>query len=139
MYASLISAGASTLLDLVKSATSSSSAAAANTAAPAFPDDTATPSTTPASTVSPVNAAGDTGAKVSDAVHKLFVDLQAGTDATGGTPPTGTDGRSLRKAVGAAHPHGAHAAHGHANPLSTVAAYAKTQALGTSAATALAA
>ncbi len=138
MYASLISAGASTLFDLVKSATSSSSATAANTAAPAFPDDASTtiPTTTKAN---PVNAAGDTGSKVSDAVRNLFVDLQAGTDAAAPTGTVGKDVGALRKAAGAGHGSGVHGAHGHANPLSALTAYAKTQALNTSTATALAA
>ena len=149
MYASLITAGASALYDLYKSATSkagSTDAASSSTAS----DQSA------ATTASSVSAAGSTstsGSKFSDALNKLFTDIQASTTGAASTNTVANDLHGLSKGLNAAGAHGhrhgpksvndgqAASVDGSSSPFgglaSSLVAYAKTQSLGASASTSL--
>jgi len=135
MYASLISAGASQLYDLYKSVTASRSST------PDPSPDASTPA--PASTGA-VNGPSGSGASLSSALQKLFVDLQAGTSSTASpADPTSTvanDPQTVSHGLKASgHHHGHHPAGPPAandgsapsgNLASSLLAYTKSQSLG---------
>lgn len=156
MYASLVTAGASALYDLYKSATSKtgSTDAASSTAS----DQSSATSSTDASSIGAVGGTSTSGSKFSDALNKLFTDIQSST--TGGANATSNvadDLQSLSKGLKTAGAHGGRHQHGTASAgdaqsastdgssssspfqglASSLVAYAKTQSLGASTSTSL--
>lgn len=161
MYASLVTAGASALYDLYKSATSKtgSTDAASSTAS----DQSSATSSTDASTIGAVGSTSTSGSKFSDALNKLFTDIQSSTTGTANaTSNVADDLQSLSKGLKTGGAHGGHHHHGAApaddaqsadaqsastdgsstsSPFqglaSSLVAYAKTQSLGASTSTSL--
>ncbi len=133
MYASLISAGASTLYDLYKSATSSSKSSATSSV---DPTSTGTADTDGTSQVKPTGS----GSSFSSAIQKLLVDFQAGTSASGASTTSASDPHSLSTGLKTGGHHAATASSS-ASPFQNLAtslsAYAKTQNLSASASTSL--
>lgn len=111
MYASLISAGVSQLYDLYKSVTDSSGTSGASFKPPP-PDDSS--GTSDSSSTGPVNSTSTSGGGLSDALHKLFTDLQSGSASTAtSTDATDTvagDLQSVFKQLKGAGEHGHHKA-----------------------------
>ena len=111
MYASLISAGVSQLSDLYASVTGKSSTS--STSPTSFDPSSSTSSVSPTSAV---NSTSSSGSKFSDALQKLFTDLQASASGStnastsGSTDPTSTIAGDLKSLFGAkgAHGHGHH-------------------------------
>lgn len=113
MYASLVSAGASALYDLYKSATDSTKTSSTSSTTAAFPStssgSTSATGSTDASTIGAVGSTSTSGSRFSDALQKLFTDLQASTTAsTDQTSTVANDLQSLSKGLKSGGNHGHH-------------------------------
>lgn len=152
MYASLVTAGASALYDLYKSATSKTGSTDAASSSTASDQSSAA---TDAGTIGAAGSTSTSGSKFSDALNKLFTDLQSSATGATSTSTVAGDLQSLSKGLKTGGAHGGHH-HGGAPPAtnaqstddpsssspfqglaSSLVAYAKTQSLGASTSTSL--